>query len=147
MNTQIKEQITANGKKFLTNVKSNWQIVLIVLFATLSLIFWQRNYIHNKEIVNLKSQVNMTKKIEETDAQLDAMKKRQQELYPELEKKQLELKNIDQELSKKRALLNEIKREKFTNEYQKMDINQLNNLFHQSGYSTSICDGTTECSK
>src|ERR1035437_1779129 len=75
-------------------------LFIIGIFIIASVFLWNDRQSKTKEIVSLKSSIAIQASIAETTAQLDAMKKRQEELYPVLQKTWDDLKVANDALDK-----------------------------------------------
>jgi len=119
-------------------IKAHWYMIVIFVCFVGLLFLWEKNKTNLHEIDELKTLINTEKSIKETEAKLEEMKERERILYPEIQKKQKELRNVDQQIQEERNKLKLIKKERIKHELEKMDEYQLNNYFNELGYPTKI---------
>lgn len=116
----------------------NWTLLLIILLLILSIMLWQRGESKQKTIDKQTAIIKVQGNIEAIEAQLDAMKKREAELYPLVEKKITELEKLESDIEKKRKELANVKKEQIEAQVNQMDDVALIGMLHSMGYAASL---------
>ena len=119
-------------------IYSHWYVFFITILIGILIIMWQSNINVNKQLDTLKLQSKLQESIEETEKKLADMKKREAELYPELQKKYSEYDELIKKIKIEKDKLNDINRQKIKKELDKANLNDISGQFNTYGFSNSI---------
>ena len=127
------EQLKTNSIKFVIHF---WYIIIIILFMSISTYLYSSNVKKDNKIFELNNIVKINESITETESHLDAMKKRESELYPVLQKQYEDINKNIIILENQRSNIILTSKKKVQDELEKYSNDDLNRLFGTMGYST-----------
>ena len=114
---------------------------LILGIVIIGLIFtWNRGNSWENKYNELKAKTVSAEEYKKIESKLDEMRRRERELYPQLDAKLKELDSSRAELSKLRKLLKKYEELKDVNDEQikKMDLNRVADTFTSMGYPAKV---------
>jgi uncharacterized protein HemX len=117
---------------------SYWYVIVIVILLMISVMFWQINTNTQQELSTLKSQLKLQESISQTEARLNDMKKREAELYPQLQKQYAEYEALIKKIEVEKGKLNEIKKEQLKKDWAKATLLDISAQFTNYGFPNTI---------
>ena len=113
--------------------------------AILATVFlWHSKNETQKELDALKSGITMQQSLEETKSMLDAMRQRQADLYPILEKTWADLKVANTDLENRKRAIKLIERKTIANKVAEMDLDTVSAALAAMGYPNKPVSEPTE---
>jgi hypothetical protein len=116
-------------------------IILVIINCFGGLFVWHLYDNKLKELNSIKSQLNIQKSIDETNAKLKGMIDRETNLYPKLQAQKDSLLKANKKLDNIQAKIGLVRKDKINAEVSKMDINALSSYLNEHGYSNAIISG------
>jgi hypothetical protein len=115
-----------------------WYLVVVFICVGCSIFLWQRSVSKTAELEELKGRINIQKSLDETNAKLNEVLKRENEIYPKLLETKRELTLASEKLSKIQNDIKLIGKDTVKDEVSKMDLNDISVFLNSYGYTNRI---------